>query len=236
MFADIAPRYDLANDVLSLGMHRLWRKKVVDIARRKNPRAVLDLCCGTGDLAFALSDQLPNARVVGLDFVRAMLDCAEGKRADHRTVEFLHGDAVSIPFADSTFELVTIAFGIRNIPEIDRCLDEIARVLVPGGSLIILEFGQVRIPLLRQAYDVYGRHVMPLIGKALTGNRAAYEYLPETSLRFPAGAGFVEILTGAGFQADICKPLFGGLSYIYAANNSRLPVGESSHALGNPVI
>ena len=236
MFADIAPRYDLANDVLSMGMHRLWRREVVRRARALQPKTILDLCCGTGDLAFALADSLPASQVFGLDFVQPMLDRAEKKQQHHRSVTFLRGDAVSIPFPDHSFDLVTIAFGIRNIPEIARCLAEIDRVLIAGGTLLILEFGQIELPVLRQLYGCYGKYVMPLIGKAVTGNREAYEYLPQTSLQFPAGARFMELLRAHSLQPQHCSALLSGLAYIYSAKTSEYPKSLDLNGRGEPSL
>src|SRR5689334_16103028 len=138
MFAGIAHRYDLANDVLSLGMHRLWRRRVARQAALRRPRRILDLCTGTGDLAFALRRGCKGSSVIGLDFVQGMLDEAQKKNTPEHFVSFLRGDATAIPLPDASVDLVTVAFGVRNIPALDTCLEEISRVLARGGELIVL--------------------------------------------------------------------------------------------------
>lgn len=224
MFASIAARYDLANDVLSGGIHRLWRRKVVRRVRSLGCRDVLDLCTGTGDLALALADALgPNVRVVGVDFVHEMVELAEKKRLRSKhpeRVAFSQGDALAIPLPPASVDAVTISFGIRNVDDVPACLREIRRALRPGGSVFVLEFGQVRVPIFRALYDWYGRHIMPAIGRLLTGNRDAYEYLPQTALRFPAGREFLRLLEDAGFERAKAASLLGGLAYIYSGTLS----------------
>ena len=230
MFASIARRYDLANDVLSFGVHRLWRRKLVRMAALRPDSRVLDLCTGTGDLAFALSRGLhTSGRVYGLDFVAGMIELASEKKRSTQIsapVYFFRGDAMTLPFADRSFDAVTISFGIRNVDNVVECLREIERVLVPGGKALILEFGQPTIPLFREAYNLYSAHVMPLLGKLLTGNRAAYEYLPRTSKAFPAGESFLELMRAANFSSASASSLFGGVAYIYTAASSNTDVGE----------
>lgn len=229
MFDSISRRYDLTNDVLSFGMHRLWRQTLVKNTLIKNPTLpaspkILDLCTGTGDLAFALHCAAPrDSTVIGLDFVGSMLNIAQAKskqrqtaaKADSTQPQFLKADAMQLPFPAQSFDLVTISFGIRNVPEPIVCLKEMYRVLKPGGQVKVLEFGQAQAAGFKQFYNFFCKHLMPRIGGILTKNKAAYEYLPETSKRFPAGPAFAELLKQAGFTAVRYTPLLSGVSYIY---------------------
>jgi len=220
MFASIAPKYDFANDVLSMGIHRLWRQRLVHLATPEKASSVLDLCTGTGDLAFAFARRFGSeTHVIGLDFVGSMLERAVEKlqREPSGRISFLQADATAIPFPSSSFDIVCIAFGIRNIPKLDSCLSEVLRVLKPNGRFFVLEFGQVKTSGFKQIYDWYGKNIMPLIGKLITGNKAAYEYLPKTSRLFPAGEAFSQILADSGFTNVQLEPLLGGMAYIYEA-------------------
>lgn len=226
MFASIAQRYDKANDVLSLGIHRLWRKKAVAIAGISESQSVLDLCCGTGDFAFASAAAVgPSGRVVGLDFVPEMLVLANEKQDSARddvqdqntsaVVKFMQGDAQRLPFEDDEFDAVTIGFGIRNVDDPSKCLAEIYRVLKPSGVAVVLEFGQPTLPVFAQCFQLYSKYLMPKIGAFLTGNQQAYEYLPETSKSFPRGKAFLDLMEAEKFTELEMKPLLTGLAYIY---------------------
>ena len=233
MFADIAHRYDITNDVLSFGTHRKWKKQVVKAAAPKEGEKFLDVCCGTGDLCFSLSRNLgATGKVTGLDFVPEMLEIAsqkleveEGFNCECSTgcsnnkqscqIEFICGDAMELPFADSSFDGATISFGIRNVEDPLDSLKEIRRVLSTSGRAIVLEFGQPHVPVFSSVYNLYSKYIIPRIGRTLTGNRAAYEYLPETSKYFPCGDEFSEILSQAGFSRVTFRPLFGGVAYLY---------------------
>lgn len=233
MFAGIAKRYDVANDVLSFGIHRLWRRNLVKKIGVGPGMQVLDLCTGTGDLALILSRLTgPAGRVVGLDFVAAMLELAEKKlhsstREGCAPISFLQGDAMSIPFPDGSFDAVTIAFGIRNVDDPAGCLREIHRVLKPGGRLGVLEFGQPTVPGFSAVYRFYSKHIMPLLGGAITGDRQAYVYLPETSRNFPAGRNFETIVRAQNFEIAATKALFGGIAFVYSAKRAGNPASGS---------
>ena len=183
MFARIAGRYDLANDVLSLGIHRFWRRQAVKLSGIGRGAEVLDLCAGTGDQSFSLADTVGReGSVIGLDFVMPMLTLAAAKngrfserKVGRAPVTFLQGDAMTLPFADGAFDLVTISFGIRNVDSPVKCLQEIYRVLRPGGRVMVLEFGRPQISWLRYCYDLYSRWIMPTLGGLLSGDRSAYE-------------------------------------------------------------
>ncbi|ATB39106.1 ubiquinone biosynthesis protein UbiE [Cystobacter fuscus] len=217
MFSSIATRYDVTNEVLSLGIHRLWRRKAVRLSGAKPGDAVLDCATGTGDLALAFKRQVGEAgRVVGTDFCKEMLDSAPAKaEREGLRVEFQVADAMALPFADDSFDVASIAFGIRNVDDPVKCLSEMARVVRPGGRVVVLEFGQPT-GFFGALFRFYSKVVMPRVGGLLTGNRAAYEYLPRTSAAFPAGDRFLALMEqSGGYKERVAHPLTFGTSYVY---------------------
>jgi len=202
MFGRIARRYDLANRLLSGGLDRSWRRRLVAGVEKAGVDAVLDLACGSGDVAFALSRALrPGCRVVGADFSPPMLFEAERKRSAARLAEptFVLGDALNLPFPDGSFQAVTLAFGLRNMPSRERCLGEIRRVLRPGGRLFVLEFSQPS-PWVRPGYTFYLGRLLPVIAGAITGDRPAYEYLNRTISEFPGAEELAREIRAAGYD------------------------------------
>jgi demethylmenaquinone methyltransferase / 2-methoxy-6-polyprenyl-1,4-benzoquinol methylase len=210
MFARIAPRYDFLNHLLSFSLDRLWRRRTADhflhILRRADAR-VLDLCCGTGDLAFALArarGSEKNARypIIGSDFVAPMLTRASQKStkaaAPNATV-FAAADALHLPFGDATFDLVTTAFGFRNLANYEQGLREIAGVLKPGGEVGILEFSEPRSGPLAAVFRFYFGHILPRIGGAISGDSDAYTYLPRSVSKFPSPTGLAALMEQTGF-------------------------------------
>lgn len=224
MFASIARRYDLANDVLSCGIHRLWRKKLLRMSGVRSGATVLDLCTGTGDLAFLFAEAVsPDGSVHALDFVEEMLNLAKEKAANRpssQLIKFVCADAMKLPYTENYFDIASIAFGIRNLDDPLIGLKEIKRALKIGGRVLVLEFGQPSIPAFRNVYNFYSVTVMPVIGQLLTGNRAAYEYLPETAAKFPAAENFLALMRESGFENCSYKSLLGGIAYIYAGEKS----------------
>jgi demethylmenaquinone methyltransferase / 2-methoxy-6-polyprenyl-1,4-benzoquinol methylase len=217
MFASIARRYDAANEVLSLGVHRGWRRAAVRLSGAGPGQRVLDCATGTGDLALAFKRAVgPSGEVVGTDFCAEMLEAAPRKaRRAGLEVRFEVADALALPYPDKSFDVASIAFGIRNVDDPVRCLREMARVVRPGGRVVVLEFGQPRGPF-GALFRVYSRQVMPAIGGLLTGNRAAYEYLPRTAAAFPAGDRFLALMDEAGpFAQRRATPLLAGTAYVY---------------------
>lgn len=217
MFSAIAPRYDLANEVLSLGVHRLWRRTAVRLSKAEPGQAVLDCATGTGDLAVQFKRAVgASGRVVGTDFCPEMLAAAPAKAAAAGVeIAFEVADALALPYPDRTFDVCSIAFGIRNVDDPVKCLREMARVLRPGGRVVVLEFGQPQGPF-GAMFRMYSRTVMPAVGGLLTGNRAAYEYLPRTSAAFPAGERFLGLMEEAGcFRERTATPLTFGTAYVY---------------------
>ena len=220
MFAEIAPRYDLANRTLSGGIDVWWRHVTVRRAPPPPTGAILDLCTGTGDLAIAYATKAgPAVRVVGADFCRPMLDHGvEKSRARGLPVEWVEADAMQLPFPDASFDLVTVAFGLRNIADTSRGLAEMARVCRPGGRLAILEFSLPRNPLLRSAYLWYFRNVLPRLGNALARNRSdAYRYLNESVEQFPSGEALATLVRSAGFDRVEMWPLTFGIATLTIA-------------------
>lgn len=234
MFARIAPRYDVANDVLSFGVHRLWRRAAVRRLGVQRGMSVLDLCTGTGDFAFTFAEAVgPEGRVVGLDFVEEMIGQARRKLGRkpagiQEAVEFVVGDAMQLPFADRTFDVISVAFGIRNVDEPQRCLREMKRVLKPGGRALVLEFGRPTWPLFSQVYRLYSSYWMPAVGGVISGDREAYEYLPRTSREFPDGANFASMMKSSGFDSVSSLAFLGGVAYAYFGS---APEGSQQTAL-----
>ena len=217
MFASIAPRYDAANEILSLGIHRSWRRSAVRISGARGGQRVLDCATGTGDLALEFKRAVgPSGEVVGTDFCAAMVKPAPAKAArSGLRAGFAVADALQLPAADGAFDVASIAFGIRNVDDPVRCLREMARVVRPGGCVIVLEFGQPKGPF-GALFRAYSRGVMPVVGGLLTGNRAAYEYLPRTAAAFPAGTRFLELMHKASvFTAFEAHPLTFGTAFVY---------------------
>ena len=224
MFAEIAPRYDLVNRMLSGGIDVWWRHVTVSRAPPPPAGAILDVCTGTGDLALAYAAKAaPGVRVVGSDFCAPMLahGIEKGKRSGSR-VEWVEADAMALPFADGEFDLVTVAFGLRNIADTSRGLAEMARVLRPGGRLAILEFSLPANSLIRAGYLWYFRNVLPLIGNCVARNRSdAYTYLNKSVEEFPAGQRLAAVVRAAGFSSVEMIPLSLGIATLSIATRSQ---------------
>ncbi len=216
MFGSIAHRYDLTNSVLSMGTHHLWRRTLVRMAPEMKTGLALDVCTGTGDLIPLLKERF--GRCIGADFCFPMMHEGQKKfAAAAARPTFLQSDALQLPFPDRTFDVVSVAFGVRNLEDLRRGLAELRRVLRPNGNLLILEFGQPQGLVFGRIFRFYSRYVMPLIGGLLTGNRRAYTYLPETSKNFPCAKDFQAILVATGFEHVRYKSLSLGIAYAYHA-------------------
>jgi demethylmenaquinone methyltransferase / 2-methoxy-6-polyprenyl-1,4-benzoquinol methylase len=220
MFDEIAPRYDLLNHVLSANIDRVWWRRTAKSFEHilRTPQArVLDLCCGTGDMTMALHARRPaNALpIIAADFSHQMLARGAGKfSARKANVLPVEADALNLPFPSSQCDLVVSAFGFRNLADYGRGLDEIARVLAPGGEIGILDFSEPK-GLLGRMYRVYFKHVLPRIGALLSGNRAAYEYLPASVQKFPAPGEMLTRMSEAGFADVSWKPYSFGIAGLY---------------------
>ena len=217
MFAAISPRYDQANQWLSLGVHRHWRQAVVDGASLRPGARVLDCATGTGDLALEWSRALgPSGRVIGADFCAPMLSEARRKVASGQAWPvFLQADALALPFGEGVFDGASMAFGIRNVDDPLSCLRELGRVVRPGGEVLVLEFGQPR-GAFGALYRLYSRTLLPTLGGLITGQRSAYEYLPRTAQDFPSGQAFLDLMAKSGvFSEPQATPLSGGIAFLY---------------------
>ena len=220
MFDNIAPTYDALNHTLSAGIDRWWRRRAVRIVSRGCPQRVLDVATGTGDLAIALARRMPQCRVMGVDLSEGMLALAREKArqaALAERIEFVCGDAERLDAADGEFDAVTVAFGVRNFGDLAAGLREMRRVLRRGGVAAILELSIPRNPVIRWLYGLYSHSVMPLLGGAVSRDRAAYRYLPESVEEFPAPDKFLDIMAGAGFDDCKYKSLTFGTARIYLA-------------------
>ncbi|MBI4469437.1 MAG: bifunctional demethylmenaquinone methyltransferase/2-methoxy-6-polyprenyl-1,4-benzoquinol methylase UbiE [Acidobacteria bacterium] len=218
MFSRIAPRYDLLNHLLSLNIDRHWRRVTVGLLAPvlARPEAkVLDVCCGTADLALALGRRA-RARIIGVDFSHPMLVTARRKAERHeRNVGLAEGDALRLPFSESEFDAVTIAFGLRNLVDREAGLNELHRMLKPRGSVAILEFSQPAFPLFRQLFGLYFQFILPRIGGAISGSRPAYEYLHDTVQAFPSPASLVRMMQSTGFSEVHYRTLSGGIAALH---------------------
>ena len=220
MFDAIAPRYDLLNHVLSVGLDRGWRERAVDALQLPNGARVIDLCTGTGDVAVAIARRSAGHSVVGVDFAAAMLRLGLEKVSSldlGSRIRLVRGDATQIPVGSGTCDAATIAFGIRNVVAPERALAELARVLRPGARLAILEFGQPRIPGVRTLYSWYFRYLLPFVGRLVSKHQSAYSYLPASVGTFPPPAEFARLIESQGFRAVSAVPLTFGIVYLYIA-------------------
>jgi demethylmenaquinone methyltransferase/2-methoxy-6-polyprenyl-1,4-benzoquinol methylase len=217
MFSGIARRYDLLNHLLSGNIDKRWRRKTARALESSliEGARVLDVACGTGDLSLVLAEA-GAARVIGLDFCRPMLEIARRKAvADSRSIPFVEGDALRLPFADATFDAVTIAFGLRNLASVADGLRELRRVLKPGGRLAVLEFSSPVVPGFRALFRFYFTRVLPHIGGLVSGSRGAYEYLPDSVSRFPDQKRLVELMRAEGFEGVEYSNLTGGIAALH---------------------
>lgn len=217
MFSRVARRYDRANRVLSLGVDRRWRRRAVAAAQVRPGDVALDVCAGTGDLSFLLAGA--GARVVGADFCLPMLDLARHKARRRTGAVFVAADALELPFASGSFDLATSAFGLRNLADPEQGLREMARVLRPGGRVMVLEFCRPRVPVLGSIYMLYFRHLLPRLGSWISGDRqGAYRYLQKSVLAFPEREQFSALMQRAGLQARGYQLLTGGIAALYLGN------------------
>jgi demethylmenaquinone methyltransferase/2-methoxy-6-polyprenyl-1,4-benzoquinol methylase len=214
MFASIAGRYDRANTVLSGGIHHLWRRRAVRWAGAKSGDRVLDCATGTGDLAIAFRDAVaPDGVVIGTDFVPEMLEQARRKAPG---IAFELADVTALPYADASFDIASISFGIRNVGDPGKGISELARVIRPGGCVLVLEFGQPHSRLFGALYAFYRRQLLPRLGALVTGDRAAYDYLETSAARFPCGDDFVALMREHGDFAEVeYRSLSLGIAYLY---------------------
>lgn len=214
LFDRIAPRYDLVNDLQSFGMHRLWKRRLVEWAATRPGGQALDVCCGTGDVALALAKQ--GATVTGVDFSAKMLDKARLRGKGQAGLRYVEADALALPFPSESFDWVTIAYGLRNLPNFDAGLNELVRVLRPGGSLLILDFGKPQFALWRRVYFVWLGWIIPLFGRIFCGDAAAYIYILESLRHYPDQEGVAEAMKARNMSRIGVWNFLGGIMSIHS--------------------
>ena len=220
MFNKIAPFYDFLNRFLSLGIDTLWRKKAIRLLRKDNVKDLLDVATGTADLAIEAAKQLKSDRIVGLDIAEEMLRIGR-KKVDKRQlsdrIELVTGDSESLPFENFSFDAVTAAFGVRNFENLEKGLSEMYRVLRPGGKMVVLEFSKPTVFPFKQFFNLYFKHILPVIGRVKSKDPRAYKYLYESVQVFPDYDNFVAVLNNLGFKNCKWKALSLGICCIYSA-------------------
>jgi demethylmenaquinone methyltransferase/2-methoxy-6-polyprenyl-1,4-benzoquinol methylase len=216
MFGSIARRYDLANHTLSCGADFYWRNRAAHIVAGWKAKQIVDLAAGTGDLSLAIQTKLPDAEITAVDFFPDMLVLAKGKGVRQTVV----ADAMRLPFADASFDGVTVAFGLRNMEDWSGALREMARVLRTNGHLLVLEFSLPRLSILRAVYRFYLHRCLPVVGSFLTGQKNAYDYLGDSIEEFPSGETMLQVIEASGFRNAHAEPLTGGIVTIYTAEKS----------------
>jgi demethylmenaquinone methyltransferase/2-methoxy-6-polyprenyl-1,4-benzoquinol methylase len=228
VFDSVAGRYDLMNDLMSGGVHRLWKQSMLDWLRPRAGQSLIDVAGGTGDIALRFLERLggpdqavaSGSRAVVCDLTPKMLEVGRDRAIDRgilRGVTWIAGDAHALPFADRSFDAYTIAFGLRNVPDIDRALAEARRVLKPGGRFLCLEFSRVAVPLLARLYDAYSFAVVPLLGQVVTGDRDSYQYLVESIRRFPTAEALAARIAASGLAQVKVRALSGGIAALHSA-------------------
>ncbi len=219
VFNSVASRYDLMNDLMSAGVHRIWKDAMMDWLAPRNGQRLLDVAGGTGDIAFRFLERAPQAQAVVLDLTESML-IAGRQRAEAvdlaDRLDWVVGDAMALPFPDGVFDAYTIAFGIRNVTRIEAALSEALRVLRPGGRLMVLEFSQLPEPALQWVYDRYSFNVIPALGRMVANDRDSYQYLVESIRRFPDQETFAQMIREAGFEQVRYRNLSMGIAALHS--------------------
>lgn len=222
MFDNIAKNYDFLNHFLSLGIDKVWRRKMIAELNDVQPQLILDVATGTGDVAINTIKQLniKGLHIIGLDISPEMLNIGKKKIVTEGmsgTIDMIVGDSENLPFENNKFDAITVAYGVRNFENLERGLSEMLRVLKPKGKLVVLEFSQPRVFPFRQLFNFYFKNILPLIGKMTSKDNRAYTYLYESVQAFPDGDNFLKVLEKTGFKNTACKSLTIGISSIYTA-------------------
>jgi demethylmenaquinone methyltransferase/2-methoxy-6-polyprenyl-1,4-benzoquinol methylase len=219
VFSRVASKYDIMNDVMSGGVHRLWKDAMMDWLAPRPGQRLLDVAGGTGDVAFRFLGRAPGATATVCDMTESMLVAGRQRAESDRMADRLDwvvGDAMALPFADASFDVYTISFGIRNVTRIEDALSEAYRVLKPGGRLMVLEFSQLPNPLLQKAYDLYSFNVIPVMGQVIAGDRDSYQYLVESIRKFPDQERFAAMIRDAGFGQVKYRNLTMGVAALHS--------------------
>lgn len=224
MFDSIARSYDLMNTFMTGGLHRYWRNKALRMAGAllpgKEPQMVLDVACGTGDVSFKLHDLYPDAQITGIDLSAGMLKVAKDKLSSRPSdfksqISFMEGDCLDLPFSDNTFDMVTVAYGVRNFERLEEGYREMLRVLKPGGVVCVIELSEPSNGFIKSLYKLYARHVIPIVGKLVSKDPRAYSYLPESIAACPQRGEMTAMMERAGFRDASFKSLTLGVITIY---------------------
>ena len=219
VFTSVANKYDVMNDVMSMGIHRIWKEAMMDWLAPRLGQKLLDVAGGTGDVSFKFLKRAGSGHATVLDITEKML--TEGrKRAEANemldSLDWVVGDAMALPFADNSFDVYTISFGIRNVTRPQEALNEAFRVLRPGGRLMVLEFSQIPVPLAQKAYDLYSFNVIPRMGKLIANDRDSYQYLVESIRKFPDQGTFLGMVRQAGFEKANYRNLSLGIAALHS--------------------
>jgi len=219
VFTSVASKYDIMNDVMSVGIHRIWKEAMMDWLAPRHGQKLLDVAGGTGDISFKFLKRSGSGHATVLDITENML--IEGRRRAELdqildSLDWIVGDAMFLPFADNSFDVYTISFGIRNVTQPQEALNEAFRVLRPGGRLMVLEFSQIPVPLAQKAYDLYSFNVIPTMGKLITNDRSSYQYLVESIRKFPDQETFISMVQQAGFENTGYRNLSLGIAALHS--------------------
>ena len=219
VFTSVASKYDIMNDIMSVGIHRIWKEAMMDWLAPRPGQRLLDVAGGTGDISFKFLKRAGSGHATVLDITENML--IEGrKRAETDQIldslDWIVGDAMSLPFADNSFDVYTISFGIRNVTQPQEALNEAFRILRPGGRLMVLDFSQIPVPLAQKAYDLYSFNVIPTMGKLITNDRSSYQYLVESIRKFPDQETFLSMVQHAGFKNTSYRNLSLGIAALHS--------------------
>ncbi len=219
VFSSVASKYDVMNDAMSMGIHRIWKEAMMDWLAPRDGQKLLDVAGGTGDISFRFLKRAPNAYATVFDMTQGMLDAGRTRAeatsmADH--LDWICGDAMALPFDDNTFDVYTISFGIRNVTRPQEALSEACRVLKPGGRLMVLEFSQIPNPAMQWAYDKYSFNIIPPLGKLIAGDADSYQYLVESIRKFPDQDAFLQMVKDAGFENAKYRNLSMGIACLHS--------------------
>lgn len=223
MFDRISPKYDTLNHLLSLDMDKVWRQRTAREVAKRHPKTILDLATGTADLAISLAKHNPQAHIIGMDFSERMLEIGKAKIAKQglgNQIELLWGDAANLPFEDSRFDAITVAFGVRNFEYLEQGLIEIHRVLKPSRQVFILEFSMPEKLLIKQVYRLYFKQLLPKIGELVSKDGNAYAYLPQSVERFPKPKEFMKTLSHNGLVGCTAHSISLGIATLYSATKT----------------
>ncbi len=219
VFSNVASKYDVMNDAMSMGIHRIWKEAMMDWLAPRNGQKLLDVAGGTGDISFRFLERAPQAHATVFDMTQGMLDAGRLRaEADNMAdrLDWICGDAMALPFEDNSFDVYTISFGIRNVTRPQEALNEAYRVLRPGGRLMVLEFSQIPNPAMQWAYDKYSFNVIPKLGKIIANDEDSYQYLVESIRQFPDQVTFLQMVRDAGFENAKYRNLTMGVACLHS--------------------